>query len=573
MNDLGSPIDRVAAASELFGIRGQSVTNILGRLDKAASGGALTFDQFTAKLKAAQGTAKQMADIRLDNLSGQLEQLGGAVDALAIGIFTGPQRGFSDLVKMAATAIGGIANAMDDIREGFARTDVEAKYGKAVVAVAYGIIDGVEAVGGAIDSITDAVARGSAWFEKTFGLGTIETIARLAIEFGAVAMALAPFLASFVTIGFLLSSVIIPAVSGLGTVLSAVLGLISGPVLLGAAAAFAAIGIALAVVQREGESMGDTLVRVLMWIRDTAVDLYQNVLLPFWEGFSQGFTPVLEELQVIWSETIAIIRDSIEQIAAQFAGATDGIEMNWVEVGRTVVSVVGSIVVTVAQVAAFIVSAFALVAPTLLAFAKNIHTFVMTPFQMVYNSVRRVWEAVQMLYAGDVLSGLARLGVAILDAILVPLRYVVTQVSKLAELLGVEVPGALKTFGREGISGLIWPEREAPRIATAAAKEAPMGAPKVAQLSAQVAAAQATPIDLGDLGNEVAKALQKNPPKVESHHNIKVDNKVNLDGKEVSRAVTQHQTEVWERSGAKATPWQRNVIREQGALPAPSGAR
>lgn len=569
-NNLGSPIDRVAAASRLFGVRGEMATNILSRLDKTAGSGALTFDEFTAKLKGAQGTAKQMSDIRLDNLAGQFEMLGGAVDAMSIALFTGPSRGMTDLVKTAATSIGGVADAMDSLREGMGREDAEKQWGRTIVAVAYGMIDGVEAVSSAVDSLMATIRSAGEWIGASFGGEAISSIARLAVEFGAVAMAMTPVLAALVTVGFLLGSVIIPSVSGLGAVLSGVLGLLSGPVLAGIAVGLGAIGLALSVARNDGESMGDTIVRSLTWIKDTAIDLFDNVLMPFWSGFASLYQPVIQELGVIWAETAAAIRFSIDQISAQFAEATGGAGISWAELGRTIATVLGTIMVTVAQVVSFIIQTIAMVAPAFVWFHRTFGTFLLTPFQMLYNLAGRVFGAVAMLYGGDVLSGLARLGVAILDAVLTPLRYVVTQVSKLAEILGAEVPAALKTFGQEGLSGMLWPERETPKVATI--REMPAIAPagaKVTQLGAEVQAARTIDLTNEGIGDAVAKALQANPPRVQNQNTINVNSRVDLDGKEISRSVTKHQEEIWERSGAKATPWQRNVMREHGALPAP----
>jgi len=577
MNSYGGKVDRAAVASDLLGLRGIGLTSVLSRLDKQGKEGALTFSELHAKIMKADGAAKIMADTRLDSFKGQWTILTSAIEGFTIELFEGPLVGLKQMVTRATDSVSAIVLSIQRIKtlgagEEFPITGMPE-------AIAWGVVRGIDAVKTGITTITGMFQKASEWFYATFGPRAVIEIAEFAVKFLAVAAALAPVLGAAVTFGFVLFSVVIPAVKGLALIVSGLAGVLTSWVLPVLAAIGVAGFVAFSLLREEGESFGDTALRVWQNIKDAAVYVFEQVLIPYWQGLSAAFAPVLEELQVIWTETIGIIKASMEDIAAQFAGTTGGAELNWKDLGMTLGTILGTIVVTVAEVVAFIIKAWASLAPTFVWFYRTFGTFFITPLQMAYNHVRRVLDAVQMLYEGGVLSGLARLGVAILDAILVPLRYVVTQVTKLAELLGVDVPGALKTFGREGLSGLIWPEK--PGVPPVAVQKA--GGPAAiaagltpavpAMVGAELAAAKMPVIDPEKIGEHVGRALQKNPPKVEHTSHVQVDNKVSLDGKELSRGMARQQIETWERSGAKTPPWQRGVLREQGVMPAPATSR
>jgi TP901 family phage tail tape measure protein len=90
----GGNMEQVAFFADLVGLRGQKAAANLK--DLFISGKASTL---TAELRNAAGSAEKMAGIRMDTLKGDLETLGGSVDAFKIGLFnlnSGPLR---DVVK------------------------------------------------------------------------------------------------------------------------------------------------------------------------------------------------------------------------------------------------------------------------------------------------------------------------------------------------------------------------------------------------------------------------------------------------------------------------------------------
>lgn len=113
---------RVAAASLVFGT--EASTGML----QAMKGGPASIDAWTESMRDAGGEAKRMGDAMRDNLRGDLEELGGAVESSFIGVFdqaNGPLRslaqsltemvqGFAELspaVQQTALAVGVFAAA------------------------------------------------------------------------------------------------------------------------------------------------------------------------------------------------------------------------------------------------------------------------------------------------------------------------------------------------------------------------------------------------------------------------------------------------------------------------------
>jgi len=87
----GGNLDKVAFLSELAGIYGQKAASNLADLFKTGQVSTLT-----KELEGAVGKAKEMADLRMQNLKGDLEQLSSAAEGLMVELYlteSGPLRG------------------------------------------------------------------------------------------------------------------------------------------------------------------------------------------------------------------------------------------------------------------------------------------------------------------------------------------------------------------------------------------------------------------------------------------------------------------------------------------------
>lgn len=78
----GGNFDKVAFLAELVGLRGQKAAANLAELFKTGK-----IEKLTKELEGAAGSAKKMADIRMNTVHGSLLLLGSAVDAVKVKIF------------------------------------------------------------------------------------------------------------------------------------------------------------------------------------------------------------------------------------------------------------------------------------------------------------------------------------------------------------------------------------------------------------------------------------------------------------------------------------------------------
>ena len=95
---VGGNFDQVAFLAELVGLRGQKAAANLSKLFETGK-----IEKLTSELKNAAGSAKKMADIRMNTVNGSLLLLSSAVDAVKVKIFglnSGPLKDTID--KMTA---------------------------------------------------------------------------------------------------------------------------------------------------------------------------------------------------------------------------------------------------------------------------------------------------------------------------------------------------------------------------------------------------------------------------------------------------------------------------------------
>jgi len=79
---LGGNFDQVAFLAELVGLRGQKAAANLGMLFETGK-----LEKLTKELENATGSAKKMADLRMNTFSGSMLLLGSAIDAVKVKIF------------------------------------------------------------------------------------------------------------------------------------------------------------------------------------------------------------------------------------------------------------------------------------------------------------------------------------------------------------------------------------------------------------------------------------------------------------------------------------------------------
>lgn len=552
------PIKRAGLATELFGLRGQKAFFAL------ANAGKKGLDELVSSNQAAEGRAEEMAQTRLNNLKGQLTIFASAMEGFSIEIFQPMLLPLTGFVKAAGKGLGLVTQAMQKISfvtkntmgdasakaEGFQQVMTE--FGPVVGSIAFGIVDAIGMVKSGFLQVQAFIQRVGDKLKSTFGGDSLRTFAKFGTLAVLAAAALAPILLGFAGIAFVISSVVVPAITGIASVISGAFW----PVLIIAGAVL----LAWQMLKQENESFLGTVVRVWGAVKTWVLGVYNDAILPLISGLRDVLGPVIAELGVIWNETVQFIKFAIADVTAAFSDGTNQTATDWRAVGQTIGAVIGAVAVAVLKVVNFLIPLIATLLPPLI-------KFVIMPFQMIWRMIKNVVGAFEDMFSGNILRGFLKLGTAILDFVLAPIRQIMAAAIKLAETLKIPIPAGVKTFAEKGVSGLVFPEEEK----KGGVKVVESGLRGVQDAGDISAAKQITAME------KQAKARKAKPPNVEfkadltDKRQLNVNNCLNVDGREVAYASGRHKQELSERGGFKTTPFQRKMLLEQGALPVGAG--
>lgn len=112
---------RLSASQAIFGT--MAASGWLAVIDR----GSAAYDEFTAKLYGAKGAAAEMAEIRLDNLAGDLEELSGAIETAQLEIMEKFDPYMRAAVQWITTKIPGIQEKLEAMVEGIIQKAKELK--------------------------------------------------------------------------------------------------------------------------------------------------------------------------------------------------------------------------------------------------------------------------------------------------------------------------------------------------------------------------------------------------------------------------------------------------------------
>jgi len=231
---------------------------------------------------------------------------------------------------------------------------------------------------------------------------------------------------------------------------------------------------------------------------------------------------------------------------------------------------------------------FAAVGKVIKTLFKIFTDFFLTPLRMAGIYAGETYEGIKLIFSGEILKGIKKLGSAIWNAAIEPLRMAVRSALRLIDLLTITgkaewVPASIRAFAQEA----------APKVAKepferVKARGVRAGRPPtVAEMLPGVTPSKAVLDRMADMEQKAwkmemeaseatvkaAEAAQKSAEEsakaagsADKAAKRKPCAKVEVDGREVGRAVAKHQDEVKTRSGFKATPYQRRQIVENGAI-------
>lgn len=572
-----SATKRAAVMSEIFGLRGQGA---VAALDKSIQNGK--FDKLRAALDDATGAAERMAKTRLDSFLGQITLLSSAAEGFAIEFF-------EPFVSMAKDAlegqvipfISGVVSVMQALAsEGASVDDLKKKFGLAA-QVAMGIKDAISAILGAIATMK---AKMTEWMDianEAFGGDTARKVAKFATLFLLIGAAAAPVIIAIIAIGFAVSS-IASIIIGLGSILA---GAFLPVLIIGGG-----IAATLAAISNENETLGQTATRAWGSFKAVAMDTWQTVLKPMFGGMKEAGVIVLPELQRIWTQSFGIMKAAVLDLFQALFGSFSETDISWRDVGQMMVFVLSSIIEAVIKLTTFIVIMVVQAVKLFKAFAKGVIEWMIMPFTRTWNLLKDIGKGFKLIFQGNIVAGLKQFGKALLNFILAPLRMIIRNIVRLADAipgLGKTIPEALRNFanvgavgglavkgtGTKGPSG----KRGAPAFlgakkpkAVEVTKKSASVAAEGAQTAGEVAAglletssASQTDAVLAKL-DEVKGAAGKSPC-IDNNVSVAIDNET------VARGQARHKAELGQRSGFKATPWQRRTAVEFGSAPTRGG--
>lgn len=561
-----SSLERARVVAEMFGMYGQGAVSALATAIEKGQ-----FDTLASAIDNAQGAAKRMADTRMDSFHGQILLLTSSMEGFAIELF-GPFVSMAEegLKKHVIPFISDVVTVLQELIKPTANVDeLRKKFGMAA-EVAFGVADAMRAIREGANFVVKALRDLGSRFQDSLGNDAVRKIAKwavLMIIFGAV---MTPVLLAFVAIGL--------AIGGLISIVSGVVTFISGaflPVLL----VLGAIALVLLACRRENEGLYDTAMRVWASIKAWAIDAWYNGVLPFWEGVKDGASYVLPYLERTWIQVSGILKEAIIDLFRTFGYEIDGNKTDWRSIGEIAVVVLGSIIDSVLTVGTFIVVMIVTAIKFIKAFGIAIGDWVVFPFAYAYGFITEVGASLEMLFSGNMIEGFKRLGTALLNFVLEPLRFILRQAIRIADAVSVDIPQGVRDFANEGFVLAAF-QTEAPK-ATFGERGAPGFLDKPLEVQAAVneaMAAENSQEAFGDafegglnkyLGEgsplktamDTSNDLAKNAPCVDNNVSVAVD------GAEIARSQTRHQAELKDRAGFKTTPWQRRVAAEMGAAP------
>jgi len=508
IKEIEDPLDQATAISELFGVRGQKAVNAVmtaidaGRLEK-----------LTDELYNAEGSAKRMSEIRLDNLAGSFTLLKSAAEGFVLetaGMFLGPMR---QGVKNFTDNLSNTVLVLQELNTETGLTEeTSKKAGATNVAVAKGIRAGIDTVIDAWEKLRDTITDSISSFTGNQSPEMIQQISKIATMIFIVVGAIAPVLIALSGIGFIISSVIIPAFGAIGTIVSAVFGSVLLPVI-------AAAGAAFLLFRQDGESVGDTFSRMFDMIKSGFDWIMETAVNPFLDAFK--FAPNL----------FGEMGDKIIEI------------FGWIK--EDIGTYVSGMIRTIGALKPLFIGIFTVIGTAA--------SFLVQGIGMLFTGLLAV--------IGGTIRVVTNIIMAVVESVVNAIKWVSGIIGSIAEFAGLEdISKPFKEFGagkfdiRAGFEKPPKIEEESTALMSTELENMSMDQEEKLM--------SIDPKSADSMAEKVGNAVGANMPK-----DINVESKMCVDGKTVAKATQRHRQEVSERSGFKATPWQRRISAEHGAVP------
>jgi len=504
----GGNMDAAGLLVDLFGLRGQKAATNLK--DMATSG---KLSDLVELLKKAKGSAEKMAELRLDNLTGQMTLLSSATEGFAIDAMMPLNVELRAATKNMTDFVQAVTLGMEGKGEGAA-----AEFGMGLMIGITAVADGTRMFRTEMEAIISSLGEGDVAWAKMAGVITVALIA-LAVVLTPVALAIAGIAA----VGFVLGEALLPvmiAVAGIAQII----GLLIGGMFLAASA------------------NGVTFTQLLTDIHGAMVVMWQAAKESFmsnWTAIEQAFAPGLATLKEAWEVVMETLTSGGVETSATFKGVGEtmgtlaamlAILAGWVLRGTALFIKFGVVIWSKFMKPA--VAGMGLIAGGFLDLIYGANT--------LHASLGRIFFGI-----GLMMSAHMRLAInGILEMFKVLMNNPVTQA--IWRLLGVDTAAAL-TEAQAFISEPPMPEWMKPQD-------------KAATLSGQL-------LELMGKGSaEVATPHDSNVTvNTENKNQVDITTEVKVDGAVMAIATGRHHQDIADRTGATSTPYQRRQILEHGS--------
>jgi len=398
-----------------------------------------------------------------------------------------------------------------------------------------------------VSRIENTAAKIKAKFNEIFG-HWFQGISEMEISWGAVGGAIVD---GIVWVSDALIAVIDLIVSVVTTVAEVIMNVLEGPL--------------------------EFLVSVIDTIR-VNLDSFIEVVADMWNSVKDTFLTVFGE-----------IKAAIAEISAELFGSSEQASTAWAEAGQVVGAAILAILHTVATVIKWVVKGVGHVISTVVHIIKNTIIGVKKVFENVFGGIMQIME-------GDFLGGIKRIGIAIFNALTLPIRAALGGLLKLVrkipyveeglKFMGVDI-NSIQSWLDEGMKyeGESKYEKRQKASETAARKasetldeKSKEKAVKVdvqsssPNFAAQIAEKKGLVEAIGDLKTQQKRKAAQQPKvdvgvNLEDKRTLDIKNQMCVDGEGMNVATARHKQEIHDRAGYKSTPWQRRAMLEHGAAP------
>lgn len=539
LNKIDDPLKRAKKQEEWFGqIGSKGFSAVVARSDKQSKMSdeelaERSVDSFMAGSEAVEGAAERMAKARLKGVAGAMTQLGSASEGLVLELFDKSLMApIEEVITDITEGISGIVQVMQALSNGEDLDGLEEQFGPVIVGIGMGLREAVEGVAAAFSTAKEYVTQFAQYLNENLGAEGVATL----VKFGG----------ALIVAGGLIGGIVV-AIGAVMTVVSVLSSVAAAAGAMMMAAIWPVTGVLLLVygaytqIRNENETLGETVTRVWGMVKTWATDVYENAIEPFIEGLMVAYDTVMPGIQAAFEQTFGVAKELVLELWDIFNSFFGDSETDWKGLGETVGLVVGFIV-------------------------ENGINIIRSGVDGILNVVREVRGAFKMLAGGDIIGGLAKIGRALFDMVLEPVKTILKSVIDIADTVGVEIPESIRAFAFDSISVALEKERmdNYDDLDTGSMRG---GLGGYAPIVAEVAKTQ----EERDYENhiEMMKAVRDGTLEAEEAKDpcqVTATTNLNLDGKKLAKQQSELQNELSERAGFRATPYQRSRQVGDGSL-------